>query len=128
MDKKIDVNMLEIKNLNKIFNQINEYWKPYIIGELNGQHVKAAKFLGKFPMHKHKAEDEMFLVVKGEIEIEFEDHIKTIREGEFIIITKGINHSPSAKQEAHILLFEPISTLNTGTEINEFTQNDLKKI
>lgn len=120
--------MLEIKKLDNIFSQINEYWKPHIVGELNGQHVKAAKFLGKFPMHKHEAEDEMFLVVKGEINIEFEEYSKTIQEGEFIVIPREVMHSPSASVEANVLLFEPISTLNTGSTENEFTHKVLKKL
>lgn len=120
--------MIEVKKLNEIFSQIKEYWQPHIVGELNGQHVKAAKFKGKFPMHKHNDEDEMFLVIKGEIQIEFEDTTKTIGEGEFIVITKGIDHSPISEEEAHVLLFEPISTLNTGNTENEYTHKDLKKL
>lgn len=120
--------MLQVKNLNSIFEQIQEHWQPHIVGELNGQHVKAAKFKGQFPMHKHDAEDEMFLVVKGEIEIEFKDHSKRLTEGEFLVIPKGIEHSPRAEKEAHVLLFEPISTINTGDTENNFTHRDLKKL
>lgn len=120
--------MLSVKNLEAIFNQINEYWQPHIVGELNGQHVKAAKFKGQFPMHLHENEDEMFLVVKGEIEIEFVGYIKTITQGEFIVIPKGVEHSPKAKKEAHVLLFEPNTTLNTGNTESDFTQRELKSL
>ncbi|MFA7327865.1 MAG: cupin domain-containing protein [Candidatus Kapaibacterium sp.] len=120
--------MIEVKKLDEIFSQINEYWQPHIVGELNGQHVKAAKFKGQFPMHKHDYEDEMFLVIKGEIHIEFTDYTKTIGEGEFIVIPKGIEHSPIASEESHVLLFEPMSTLNTGNTENEYTHRDLKKL
>lgn len=120
--------MLEVKKLNEIFAQINEYWQPHIVGELNGQHVKAAKFKGQFPMHKHDDEDEMFLVIKGQIQIEFADYTKTVNAGEFIVIPKGHPHSPIAVEEAHVLLFEPISTLNTGDTESEYTQRDLKKL
>lgn len=120
--------MIDPKNLSELFSRINEYWQPHIVGELNGQHVKAAKFKGQFPMHKHDNEDEMFLVVKGNIKIEFTDNTKSVHEGEFIIIPRGVEHSPKATDEAHVLLFEPMSTLNTGDSENEFTHRDLKKL
>lgn len=120
--------MLDTKNLVELFSQINEYWQPHIVGELNGQHVKAAKFKGQFPLHKHVNEDEMFLVVKGQIEIEFTKYTKLVSEGEFIVIPRGVEHSPKSTDEAHVLLFEPISTLNTGDTKNEFTHKDLKKL
>lgn len=118
--------MIDIKNIEAIFSKIDEYWSPHIIGELNGQHIKAAKFKGEFPMHRHEEEDEMFLVVKGTITIDFADSSKEIKEDEFIIIPKGIEHSPSSENEAWVLLFEPISTLNTGNKTNEYTKTNLK--
>ncbi len=120
--------MINTKNINNIFSKINEYWSPHIVGELNGQHVKAAKFKGQFPMHHHDNEDEMFLVVKGTIKIDFIENSKEIREGEFIIIPRGIEHSPSSKEEAWVLMFEPATTLNTGNKENEYTKKDLKTI
>ncbi|MFN3196458.1 MAG: cupin domain-containing protein [Chlorobiota bacterium] len=120
--------MIDVKNIENIFSKINEYWSPHIVGELNGQEVKAAKFKGEFPMHHHDNEDEMFLVVKGKILIHFEDHTKEVKEGEFIIIPKGVAHSPYSESESHVLLFEPASTLNTGNSVNEFTKSDLKKL
>lgn len=120
--------MINTKNINKIFSKIYEYWSPHIVGELNGQHVKAAKFKGQFPMHHHDNEDEMFLVVKGEIEIKFSNYTKHVNEGEFIIIPKGIEHSPSSNEEAWVLLFEPATTLNTGNKQNEYTKQNLKTI
>jgi mannose-6-phosphate isomerase-like protein (cupin superfamily) len=120
--------MLNVKNIEKIFAAIDEYWSPHIIGELNGQNVKAAKFKGKFPMHKHDNEDEMFLVVKGTISIEFDDYTNVVNEGEFIVIPKGVAHSPSSEYESQVLLFEPASTVNTGNSVNEFTKSNLKKL
>lgn len=120
--------MIDKKNIDLIFSKIDEYWSPHIVGELNGQYVKAAKFKGQFPMHHHENEDEMFLVVKGEIEIKFTEYTKPVREGEFIIIPKGLEHSPSSKEEAWVLLFEPATTLNTGNKQNEYTKQNLKTI
>ena len=105
-----------------------DYWNPRIAGELNGQHIKLAKFKGEFVWHKHENEDEMFLVIKGEFAMELRDKIIDIKEGEMIIIPKGTEHRPVAKDEVHIMLFEPVSTLNTGDVKNELTRNTLEKI
>ena len=92
----------------------NTHWDPKIVGELNGQHVKLVKFQGAFVWHQHEREDELFLVVKGQFDMEFRDRSVTLTEGEFIIVPRGIEHRPVAMQEVHVLLFEPASTLNTG--------------
>lgn len=92
----------------------NDYWNPRIVGELNGQHVKLVKAQGVFDWHKHDNEDEMFLVIKGEFEMELRDEKILIKEGEFIIIPKGVEHRPVVKEEVHVMLFEPASTVNTG--------------
>ncbi len=105
-----------------------DYWNPRIAGELNGQHIKLAKFKGEFVWHKHENEDEMFLVIKGEFTMELRDKIIDIKEGEMIIIPKGTEHRPVAKDEVHIMLFEPVSTLNTGDVKNELTRDSLEKI
>lgn len=105
-----------------------DYWNPRIAGELNGQHIKLAKFKGEFVWHKHENEDEMFMVIKGEFAMELRDKIIDIKEGEMIIIPKGTEHRPVAKDEVHIMLFEPVSTLNTGDVKNELTRDTLEKI
>jgi mannose-6-phosphate isomerase-like protein (cupin superfamily) len=92
----------------------NTHWDPKIVGELNGQHVKLVKFHGAFVWHQHEREDELFLVVKGQFDMEFRDRCVTLQEGEFIIVPRGVEHRPVAAQEVHVLLFEPASTLNTG--------------
>ena len=119
--------MINVVNIEEKFRNINSYWSPVIIGELNGQQVKAAKLKGDFPEHFHEYEDEMFLVIKGSLIIDFNEERKTINKGEFIVIPKGVRHKPIAVDEVHVLLFEPEGTLNTGNEINSFTQKDLKK-
>ena len=81
---------------------------------MNGQHVKLVKFQGGFVWHKHDAEDEMFLVLRGEFDMEFRDRTVRLREGEFLIVPRGVEHRPVAKEEARVMLFEPVSTVNTG--------------
>ncbi|MFA5513209.1 MAG: cupin domain-containing protein [Candidatus Kapaibacterium sp.] len=100
---------------------IKDYWEPIVIGELNNQHVKLVKVKGKFTMHHHDNEDEFFLVIKGLLKMDFGDRILEIKEGEFIIVPRGVDHRPIADSEVHILLFEPETTLNTGNIRNEFT-------
>jgi mannose-6-phosphate isomerase-like protein (cupin superfamily) len=115
-------------NLAEKFLQIPAPWKPHIAGELNGQYVKLGKFRGEFVWHHHAKEDELFLVVKGQIRIEFRDRTVTLNEGEFIIVPRGVEHRPIADQEAWVLLFEPASTLNTGNVENELTLHELNRV
>lgn len=112
-------------NINEKFSLFTEYWSPKIVGELNGQSVKLAKFKGEFVWHKHDNEDEMFMVIKGLLKIEFRDKIETISENEFIIVPKGVEHKPVAEEEVWIMLFEPATTLNTGDTENELTKHNL---
>ncbi len=115
-------------NLAEKFAKIPEPWKPHIAGELNGQYVKLGKFQGEFVWHQHANEDELFLVIKGQIRIDFRDRSVTIREGEFLIVPRGVEHRPVAEEEACVLLFEPKSTLNTGNVENELTLHELDRI
>ena len=101
-------------NLKDKFELFNEHWTPKIIGELNGQQVKLAKLKGEFVWHDHKEEDEMFLVIKGSLKIEFRDKTIRLNEGEMYIVPRGVEHNPVAEEEAWILLFEPASTKHTG--------------
>lgn len=111
------------------FKLIDDYWHPKIIGELNGQHVKIAKIKGEFDWHTHQSEDEMFLVIKGEFYMELRNQRILLKTGESIIIPKGIEHRPVAEEEAHILLFEPVSTINTGSNhASGFTRKDIEAI
>ena len=82
--------------------------------ELNGQYVKLVKFQGEFVWHKHDHEDEMILVVKGRLRMEFRDRHVWLEQGEFLIVPRGVEHRPVADDEVHVLLFEPAATLNTG--------------
>ena len=115
-------------NLKSKFDLINNFWSPKIVGELNGQHVKIAKFKGEFVMHNHQDEDELFFVINGTLYIELKSKVLELKSGEFIIIPKGVDHKPYSKNEVSVLLFEPKSTLNTGNVNNEFTISNIKKI
>jgi mannose-6-phosphate isomerase-like protein (cupin superfamily) len=115
-------------NINQKFSLINDYWNPRIVGELNGQHVKLAKVKGEFIWHHHDDEDELFYVIKGVLKMEFRDKTEIIREGEMIIVPRGVEHKPVAEEEVHLLLFEPASTLNTGSLKNERTREELSSI
>jgi len=106
----------------------SDYWNPRIVGELNGQYIKLAKFKGEFIWHKHDNEDEMFWVLKGNLKIEFRDKIVEVGENEFIIIPKGTEHKPVAENEVSVMLFEPKSTLNTGDKKNGITRELLDEI
>jgi mannose-6-phosphate isomerase-like protein (cupin superfamily) len=103
------------------FAKITEYWSPHIAGELNGQQVKLAKFDGAFIWHHHEHEDELFLVVRGAFTMEFRDHSVELREGEMLIVPRGVEHRPVATKEVWVLLFEPAGTLNTGNAGGERT-------
>ena len=108
-------------NLREKLSQFGEPWSPKIVGELNGQQVKLVKFMGEFLWHHHEHEDELFLVVKGRFRMEFRDRHVWLEEGEFLVVPRGVEHRPVADEEAHVLLFEPASTLNTGNVRNERT-------
>lgn len=115
-------------NLSKKLSCFKEYWSPKIIGEVNDCHVKVVKFKGEFVWHHHEAEDELFLVLKGNLRMNLRDRTLTLEEGELVIIPKGAEHQPVAEEEVHILLFEPKSTVNTGNVRNERTVTKLGRI
>ena len=108
-------------NLAEKLGSFAEHWQPRIVGELNGQHVKVAKLQGEFIWHHHDSEDELFLVLRGAMTIQLRDRDVHLGEGEFFIVPRGVEHRPVAAEEAHILLFEPAATLNTGNVRNERT-------
>ena len=109
-------------------SQFDEYWSPRIIGEVNDSYVKLAKLNGEFVWHSHEQEDELFLVVKGSLTIRFGDGDVRLEEGQMIIVEKGVEHQPVAESEAHVLIVEPRSTVNTGNVVEERTVVDLERI
>ena len=115
-------------NIAQKLSQFKDHWNPRIIGELNHQHVKLAKLKGEFIWHKHDNEDEMFLVLQGTLKIAFRDRTETIQENEIIIVPKGVEHKPIAEEEVSIMLFEPVTTINTGALKNKFTRKKLESL
>ncbi|MFC1629084.1 cupin domain-containing protein [Gemmatimonadota bacterium] len=101
-------------NLSEAFGRFDEFWSPKVIGEVNDCLVKLAKVKGEFVWHRHEEEDELFMVVKGRFTLRFRDRDVELEEGELMIVPRGVEHLPVADEEAHLLVFEPGTTLNTG--------------
>ena len=115
-------------NLAQKFSMVQDYWSPKIVGDINDSYVKLVKLKGEFVWHHHETEDELFFVVKGSLLIKLRDQDIFLEEGEFVIIPRGNEHLPIANDEAHVLLLEPKTTLNTGNIGNERTVVDLERI
>ena len=98
--------MNEAINLKEKFKLFSDLWSPKRIGKLNGQQILLAKIKGEFVFHKHDDEDELFLVMKGQLELVLEDKTIVLNKGEFFIVPKGVLHKPIAREETHLLLFE----------------------
>ncbi len=123
---------MQTVNLAQKFSLFSERYKPKIVGEVNDLYVKVVKLKGDFLWHHHDNEDELFLVVKGELRMRFREdgreREEIIHPGEFIIVPRGVEHFPSAEDECHIVLLEPKTTLNTGNVENERTVPVLDRI
>lgn len=115
-------------NLEDKFSLFHEFWSPKIVGELNDSYIKLAKLKGEFDWHYHDQEDELFLVVKGQLTIKFRDREVHLGAGELIVIPKGVDHLPVAADEVQVMLIEPKGTLNTGNVITEKTKEILERI
>ena len=117
-------------NLAEKLASFSQHWVPKVVGELNGQFVKVVKFQGEYVWHHHANEDELFLVLEGRIEIHFRDRVVSIKQGEFCIVPRGVEHKPVAEHEASVLLFEPATTRNTGNVEHRYTieAGDLQRI
>jgi mannose-6-phosphate isomerase-like protein (cupin superfamily) len=116
------------KSPQTLASQINEHWDPHVIAELNGQEVRLAKLKGEFVWHAHEQEDEMFYVLEGELDIEFRDGVVGLSKGEMLVVPKGVEHRPVAREEVLVLLFEPSATINTGKSQGELTRKELKRL
>jgi mannose-6-phosphate isomerase-like protein (cupin superfamily) len=117
-------------NLAEKLGSFDETWVPKVVGELNGQYVKVAKFEGEYVWHKHDNEDELFLVIEGNVKIELRDRTVDLNPGELCIVPRGVEHKPVAPRLAQVLMFEPASTRNTGNVDHNYTieAEDLERI
>ncbi len=115
-------------DLKEKFSLFSEQWQPKIVGELNDQYVKLAKLQGEFVWHRHEDEDELFLVVHGQLTIKLKDRDIELSEGQFFIVPRGVEHLPVAERECHVMLFEPKTVCNTGNVQNERTVEHSGKI
>lgn len=115
-------------NIKSKFDIFNDHWSPKVIANLNGQQVKLAKVEGEFVWHDHANEDEMFLIVKGKLKIEFRDRTEYLEEGEMIVVPRGIEHKPIAEEECWVMLFEPAQTKHTGDVEHELTVEECEVI
>ncbi|HEX5159947.1 MAG TPA: cupin domain-containing protein [Ktedonobacterales bacterium] len=122
--------MIEAVNLAQKLTLFQEYWSPKVVGELNDNYLKVVKVKGEFAWHKHDEDDEMFLVLKGRLVIQLRDQDITLNEGDFLVVPKGVEHRPVAEDEAHILLIEPKTVVNTGdaTDERKIAPEDLSRI
>lgn len=108
-------------NLEEKLRKFSEHWSPKIIAGMNNYHFKLAKIEGEFIWHDHKETDEVFLVLKGTLQIHFRDGRVTLNEGEMYVVPRGVQHKPVAGTECHIMLVEPAGTVNTGDVTGELT-------
>ncbi len=119
---------MESINVNSKLELINDLWKPRVIAELNGQHVKISKVKGEFVWHDHKDEDELFFILKGKMIMEFRDKKVEVNEGEMIVVPKGVEHRPIAEKEVWMMLFEPQNIKHTGDVKSKLTIDKYEKI
>ena len=115
-------------SLDDKFALFSDRWSPKVVGDLNGQQVKLVRLLGEFVWHHHDDEDELFLVHRGQLRMEFRDRVVELSPGEFLIVPRGVEHRPVAAEEVQVVLFEPASTLNTGNLRNERTVEVLGRL
>ena len=109
-------------DLTEKFAAITEHWRPKVAATLNGQDVRVVKLEGAFPWHSHPEADEMFLVWKGRLRLEFRDRTVELDAGQMFVVPRGVEHRPVAETEAEVLLFEPSEVVNTGdAPVSEFT-------
>ena len=111
-------------NFQQKLARFSEHWSPKIVAQMNDDHFKLVKIQGDFVWHAHAKTDEVFIVLAGEMGIQFRDETVTLTPGEMIVVPKGVEHKPFAEEECHVLLVEPAGTINTGDTGGERTAED----
>lgn len=112
-------------NIKDKFNLINEYWSPKIIARVDNYYIKLVKIKGEFTWHTHEGCDEVFIVNKGEMRINFRDSFVILKEKEMFVVEKGKEHKPYAENECEMILFEKCDIINTGDKVNKFTKEHI---
>tara|TARA_Y100000589_G_scaffold33372_1_gene27869 strand:- start:662 stop:1024 length:363 start_codon:yes stop_codon:yes gene_type:complete len=118
----------EVINIKEKFGLFSDYLSPKRIEKLNGQQIILAKLKGEFVFHKHDDQDELFMVIKGQLLLELEDKTVVVNPGEFYTVPRGVEHKPTAKEETHLLLFEPLETKHTGDVMTDITVDEYEEI
>ena len=117
---------MEKINLFEKFSKFTEHWEPRVIAEMNNYQFKLVRIKGDFIWHNHPDTDETFIVIRGNMKIQFKDSIVEVEEGEMIIVPKGVDHRPFAEDECLVMLVEPKGVVNTGEKVSEYTApNDI---
>ncbi len=119
---------MDVINIQEKFDLFSDHWSPKRIGELNGQQIILAKIQGEFVFHKHDDQDELFMVMKGQLILELRDRTVVVNPGEFYTVPRGVEHKPTAKEETHLLLFEPLDTKHTGDVKTDITVETYEEI
>jgi len=119
---------MNVINIQEKFDLFTDHWSPKKIGELNGQQILLVKIQGEFVFHKHEDEDELFMVMKGQLLLKLRDRTVVVNPGEFFTVPKGVEHKPIAEEETHLLLFEPLSTKHTGDVMADITVESYEEI
>jgi mannose-6-phosphate isomerase-like protein (cupin superfamily) len=119
---------MQTVNLEQAFGQFTDHWNPRIINRYNGNEVRLVKILGDFTWHRHTETDELFLVISGEMSIEFRDGVQRLRAGEMIVVPRGTEHRPFAKSECHMLVMDREGEPNTGCNPSERTRATLEEL
>ncbi|MGL4609529.1 MAG: cupin domain-containing protein [Trueperaceae bacterium] len=115
--------MSTVISLKHVAASLTEFWSPKVIAEVDDVYIKVAKVKGTLAWHNHDNEDELFLILKGQLNIEMKDQTVTLNEGDTFVVPKGVEHNPIAEEECHIMLIERKTTLHTGNVITDKTRS-----
>jgi mannose-6-phosphate isomerase-like protein (cupin superfamily) len=111
-------------NLKEKLSKFSDHWSPKVIAEMNDYQFKLVKIQGEFVWHNHEDTDETFIVIEGEMKIEFENETLELNEGDMFVVPKGIEHKPWAENECKVMIIEPRGVLNTGSSESDLTASN----